>query len=244
MQVRDVTGYAASYPFSAENSVTVGVGRAVKRDAVVVKVTTEFELVGYGESHHSRGHSSIAHFINTSLRRFVLGMEATDAVGIWSRLYRGQLSGMGLGAACAMAKSGIDMALWDIRGKSLGCSLYRLLGSRRAIPAYAGGVALEWQELALADEAVRHVAAGYKVGKLWLGDNVERDQALVKAVRRAVGDRIFVSKNNLFRDAQVSNPFSLDEDGSALPLDVPGIGVDVDEEFLLAHPAIEGPAYV
>ena len=35
-----------------------------------------------------------------------------------------------------------------------------------------------------------------------------------------------------------------DEDGNVLPLDRPGIGVEVDEDFLKAHPAIEGPGYV
>ena len=33
-------------------------------------------------------------------------------------------------------------------------------------------------------------------------------------------------------------------DGTVLPLDAPGIGVEVDEGFLAAHPAIEGPGYV
>ena len=194
MQVRDVTAYAVSYPVSPENSVTLGVGRAVKRDAVVVKVTTESGLVGYGESHHGRAHSTIAHFINSSLQRFVVGQDAMDVVGIWDRIYKRQLSGMGLGAACAMAMSGIDMALWDIRGKALGCPLYRLLGGgMRKIPAYAGGVALGWQEpSALAEEACMHVASGYKALKLRLGDSVERDLARVTAVRKAVGEEIVI----------------------------------------------------
>jgi D-galactarolactone cycloisomerase len=53
-----------------------------------------------------------------------------------------------------------------------------------------------------------------------------------------------VSRNNLFRDALVTSPFQLRADGCVVPLDRPGIGVEVDEDFLLAHPAIEGPAYV
>ena len=48
--------------------------------------------------------------------------------------------------SCAIAMSGLDMALWDIRGKAVGWPLYKLLGgSARPIPAYAGGIALGYQ---------------------------------------------------------------------------------------------------
>ena len=53
-----------------------------------------------------------------------------------------------------------------------------------------------------------------------------------------------VSKGNLFRDALGSEPWRIGTDGCVRPLEVPGIGVEVDEEFLRAHPAIEGPGYV
>jgi L-alanine-DL-glutamate epimerase-like enolase superfamily enzyme len=36
----------------------------------------------------------------------------------------------------------------------------------------------------------------------------------------------------------------VDEDGCVVPLEKPGLGVEVDEAFLAAHPVIEGPGYV
>ena len=36
----------------------------------------------------------------------------------------------------------------------------------------------------------------------------------------------------------------IDKDGNVLPLEKPGIGLEVNEEFLAKHPAIEGPGYV
>ena len=53
-----------------------------------------------------------------------------------------------------------------------------------------------------------------------------------------------VSKNNLFRDELTSSPYTVDKDGNVRPLEAPGIGVEVNEDFLAKHPPIEGPGYV
>ena len=379
LRIREVTAYPTSFPVRPEDSITMGVGRAVKRDAVVVKVTTEGGLVGYGESHHGRAHTAVATLVNTTMRQLVVGMNAADVVGIWNKIYGKQIASHGMGAGSAMAMSGIDMALWDIRGKAVGWPLYRLLGgAARPIPAYAGGVSLGFQDPAsLVEEAAPHRQAGYKAIKLRVGDSPRRDLARVKAVREALGDdmtilvdantgytvedarevmpgidalgvhwleepfpaqdyrsyalaRSFgrvplalgenhytrfefsrivedgavtilqpdlsktggitealriaamasayklpihphtsmtginmaasvhvlaaidnggyfeadVSKNNKFRDALTSEPFAVGADGAVRPLEAPGIGVEVDEAFLAAHPAIDGPSYV
>src|SRR5436190_23753809 len=123
LRIRDVKAYATSYPIPPGESVTLGIGRAVKRDAVVVKVTTESGLIGYGESHHGRAHTAIAQLVNTTLRQLILGMSAADTVGVWNRIYSRQLASHGMGAACAMAMSGIGTAVWDIRGKATGWPL-------------------------------------------------------------------------------------------------------------------------
>jgi L-alanine-DL-glutamate epimerase-like enolase superfamily enzyme len=379
MRIADVKAHPTSFPVAPSQSVTLGIGRAVKRDAVVVKVTTDDGLVGYGEAHHGRAPGAVAHLVNTTLRQLVLGLDATDVVGVWARIYKMQLGSHGLGAATAIGMSGIDMALWDIRGKAVGWPLYRLLGgASRPIPAYAGGVSLGYQEpAALVEEASALVATGYRALKLRIGDSPARDLARVGAVRKAFGDELVlltdantgytvedartampgldacgvgwleepfpahdyrsyqmargfgrvplaagenhytrfeftrvvedgaitvlqpdlsktggpteglriaalagawklpihphtsmtglnmaatihflaaidnggyfeadVSKGNLFRDALVSRPYEVGRDGSVRPLEKPGLGLDLDEEFLARHPVIEGPSYV
>jgi L-alanine-DL-glutamate epimerase-like enolase superfamily enzyme len=53
------------------------------------------------------------------------------------------------------------------------------------------------------------------------------------------------SVGNRFRDRLVSPaPYVIDSSGCVRPLDGPGIGVEVDEAFLRAHPLIDGPSYV
>jgi L-alanine-DL-glutamate epimerase-like enolase superfamily enzyme len=380
MRIREVVAYPSSFPVPAEASVTLGIGRAVKRDAVMVKVVTDDGLVGWGESHHGRSPGAVGHHVNTTLRQLVVGMDATDVVGVWAKIYKYQLGSHGLGAATAIAMSGLDMALWDLRGKAVGWPLYRMLGGRaRPIPAYAGGVSLGWQAPeTLVEEARTLVAQGYRALKLRVGDAPARDLARVSAVRKALGDgatllvdantgytvddvrrvmpgleaqgvgwleepfpahdhrayaqaallgrvplaagenhytrfeftrliedRVItilqpdlsktggvtealriaalasgwklsinphtsmtglnmaatihllaaidnggyfegdVSSGNLFRDRMVSPaPYAIDRDGCVAPLPGPGLGLEVDEEFLKKHPVIEGPAYV
>ncbi|URI06086.1 mandelate racemase/muconate lactonizing enzyme family protein [Aquincola tertiaricarbonis] len=193
-RIRDIQAFAVSFPIAPENAVQLGMGRAVKKDAVVVKVTTDSGLVGWGESHHGKAHTAVAQLVNTTLRQLAVGMDATDVVGVWDRIYWKQLASHGVGAGCAMAMSGIDLALWDIRGKAVGWPLYKLLGgSAKAVPAYAGGVSLGFQDpAALVDEALPHIEAGYRAIKLRVGDSPARDLQRVKAVRQAVGDEVTI----------------------------------------------------
>jgi len=186
------TAIPLSFKLPEGKTVRLGVGATTKRDAIIVRVETDAGLVGYGEAHPGRSPGAIVSLINSTLSPLIAGMDACDTVGVWARVNKMQLSSHGLGAGAALAVSGIDMALWDVRAKAAGMPLYRLLGgSRRRIPAYAGGIALGFQEPAsLADEAREYVERGYRAVKLRLGDSVRDDIARVQAVRAGLGDEI------------------------------------------------------
>ena len=192
MRIADLKAVPISFPVPAAQSVRLGIGRSVKRDAVLVRVETDEGQVGWGEAHHGRCPGAIARLVDTTMRELVLGLDARDVAGVWARVFKMQLASHGMGAAAAMALSGLDIALWDLRSQATGWPLYRLLGgSAKPIKAYAGGIALGWQEPALlAEEALRHVASGYRALKLRVGDTAAKDIARVRAVRQAVGDAI------------------------------------------------------
>ena len=194
LRITDIKAYPTSFPVAPENRIKLGIGQAVKRDAVVVKVSTEGGLTGWGESHHGRCHGAVAHIVNTTLRQLALGMDASDVTGVWQKIYKMQLGSHGMGAACCMAMSGIDIALWDIRGQAAGMPLYQLLGgSSKPVPAYAGGVSLGYQDPPqLVEEARPLLAAGYKAVKLRIGDTPKRDLARIAAVRKAFGDDLVI----------------------------------------------------
>ena len=50
--------------------------------------------------------------------------------------------------------------------------------------------------------------------------------------------------HNPFRDEVGGVPYTLDADGCVKPSETPGLGVEIDEAFINAHPLIEGPCYV
>jgi D-galactarolactone cycloisomerase len=192
MRINSIRAIPISFRVPQGQNVRLGIGRAVKRDAVLVKVETEDGITGWGEAHHGRCPGAIAKLIDTTISELVVGMDAINVVGVWQRVYQMQLSSHGMGYAAAMALSGLDLALWDIRAKAAGWPLYKLLGgASKPIRAYAGGISLGWQDPgSLAEEAAGYISKGYRAIKLRVGDNPRADVARATAVRKAVGDEI------------------------------------------------------
>lgn len=212
MKIASLRAVPISFPVPEHRSVRLGIGRSVKRDAVLVRIETDQGHVGWGEAHHGRCPGAIAKLIDTTMGELVLGMDAMDVSGVWARVYRMQLASHGMGAAAALALSGIDMALWNIRCQVTRQPLVTLLGGRaRPIKAYAGGIALGYQPpQSLVDEAQRYIAQGYRALKLRVGDTPARDIARVHAVRKAVGDDI-----ELLTDANTG--YTLDDVRRVMP---------------------------
>jgi D-galactarolactone cycloisomerase len=194
MLIRTIKAFPISYKVPEGQNVRLGLGRTVKRDAVLVKVETDEGITGWGEAHHGRCPGAVAKLIDTTLSDLTLGMDAFDVVGVWHRVYQMQLASHGMGAAASMALSGLDIALWDIRGKAAGWPLYRLLGGgSKPLTAYAGGISLGYQEpAALAEEAAGYVARGFRAVKLRFGDTAKNDIARARAVRERLGDDIAI----------------------------------------------------
>ena len=201
MKLARVEAFPLSCPIPEAHQVSLGIGRTVKRDAVLVKVTGEEGLVGWGEAHAGRAPTVIAELINSTLAPLLIGGDLQEHASLWHKLYRLQLASHGTGAAAALAISGIDMALWDLRGKLAGQPLCVLLGGApRPIPAYAGGISFGYGATgALVEEAQAAVAQGYQALKLRLGLAVKEDLGRMAKVRAAVGDDI-----DLLADANCS----------------------------------------
>ena len=85
MKIVDVKASPISFKVPKNSGVKLGIGLAVKRDAVLVKVVTDEGIVGWGESHHGRCPGAIAKLIDTTIKELVLGMDPLNNIGIWGK---------------------------------------------------------------------------------------------------------------------------------------------------------------
>ena len=190
LRIRSIEAFPVSFRVPEGTAVRHGIGAAVKRDTVLVKVVTECGIVGWGEAHHGRGPTSIADLVNNTLRHFLDGRSAAAPVDAWAAVYVRHLASHGQGAGTMIALSGIDMALWDARGKYWAAPCWALMGGeRKGVRAYAGGVSLGFQPAeSLVEEVAALVEAGWSAVKLRFGDGLARDLERLRAVRRAFPD--------------------------------------------------------
>jgi mandelate racemase len=111
---------------------------------------------------------------------------------LWAKLAR-RFTLIGVQGIVRMAMSGFDAACWDALAVASGASLATFLGAeRRPIPAYNScGLGLKDDLGALADEAEKLLAEGFRAIKLRLGyPTVQADIAAVHAVRKRIGDDV------------------------------------------------------
>ena len=137
--------------------------------------------------------------IDLYLKPLLIGADPWDIEFLWQHMFRKTMA-FGRKGIGMVAVSAVDIALWDILGKSAKQPVYRLLGGRTKprIPVYASRLySMALGELAA--EAKRYKDEGYKAMKLRFGwgptdgaAGMQNNISLVRTVRETVGDGIDV----------------------------------------------------
>jgi L-rhamnonate dehydratase len=164
---------------------------------LIVEVFTDDGHVGLGNA--ALAPPITKQVIDLYLKPLLIGQDPWDIERLWQHMYRKTMA-FGRKGIGMVAISAVDIALWDLLGKSAKQPVYRLLGGRTKtrIPVYASRLySVELGELAT--EAKRYKAEGYQAMKLRFGwgptdgaAGMQRNVALVRTVREAVGDGIDV----------------------------------------------------
>jgi L-alanine-DL-glutamate epimerase-like enolase superfamily enzyme len=159
---------------------------------LIVEIFTDDGLVGIGNAALSP--QITKQVIDLYLKPLLIGADPWDIEFLWQHMYRKTMA-FGRKGIAMVAISAVDIALWDLLGKSARQPVYRLLGGRTKprIPVYASRLySTPLDELA--SESLRYKDEGYKAMKLRFGwgptdgaAGMQKNIALVRTVRETVG---------------------------------------------------------
>ncbi|MEM3563986.1 MAG: mandelate racemase/muconate lactonizing enzyme family protein [Candidatus Jordarchaeaceae archaeon] len=196
MKVTEVKAEVLRLPFS----IKIGSMPRINASGTLVTVKTDEGIEGYGLSHFSLSDEVQVKFIEGALSKMVVGKDPFMIEDIWREMYNNSwriLFGVG------QSISAVEVALWDIIGKSLKKPVYKLLGGYRdKIKAYAS-FAFALAPKAAVGMAKVAVQKGFKAVKLRIGEGLAKDEEIIKAVREEYPDLgIMVDANSAYESAK------------------------------------------
>jgi L-alanine-DL-glutamate epimerase-like enolase superfamily enzyme len=171
----------------------------------LIEIDTDAGLTGLGEAMVGVGnlghYAALVTLIHAELAPLLIGRDPRDVSALWETIYNGTrahyVAGhgrtfpiVGRRGITISALSGIDIALWDLLGKSLGQPVWRLLGGRvrERIPAYASG---GWAPVGgVGKQLSQYVERGHRAVKMRVGlqdKSVDDSAARVREARATLG---------------------------------------------------------
>jgi len=160
------------------------------RTATLIKLTADDGTVGWGEAFAAP--RTVAAHVEEVFADAVVGASPWDAERLADDVYTGEIGGYHFGRQgfTQAALTGVEVALWDLRGKLLGEPVRTLLGGRnrdRVTPYASTMYITEWEQ----DPAEpMHAAAneGFTAAKIKIGRTIEDDVHRVETAREILGD--------------------------------------------------------
>ena len=209
MKIVKVSADWLHVPIAEERQHRSDFGQVSSFDSALVRIETAGGVTGFGEAKAQVGSAgncrAVCALIEDEFAPLLVGEDARDISRLWDVMYNGSRAHyaierghvfpvMGRRGITVAAISGVDIALWDILGKSLGAPVWRLLGGRRRerMPAYAsggwaptGGIVAELQRFI---DRGNFGAVKMRVGS---GDGtLAHSIARVRAAREGLGDSV------------------------------------------------------
>jgi L-alanine-DL-glutamate epimerase-like enolase superfamily enzyme len=139
MRIAHIEAVHLAVPSRYDGPPPQGMAQWQNVDMLLVRVETDTGIVGWGEAFAYLGAAATKAALDTLVAPLCIGSDVGETGALHERMRR-QLLAYGSSGPALFAMSGIDIALWDIRGKAAGVPVHRLLGSngeRSSVPAYA-----------------------------------------------------------------------------------------------------------
>jgi L-alanine-DL-glutamate epimerase-like enolase superfamily enzyme len=168
------------------------------RGFALIRLETDGGVVGFGETTTNYGHSYptvVRTIVDDILKRRLVGSDPLDIRARLDEMHLWLDGYLGWDGVTAQVVGGVEIALWDILGKTVEQPIWRVLGgSRKSLPLYGTGTTAferspEWHAHYF-DEAFER---GIKAIKVRLGNDPRADEALVAGVRSIVGPEIEIA---------------------------------------------------
>ena len=174
-----------------------------KRNQLLVEITTDSGATGWGECYGPAAVTQAA--IDSFYAPLLIGRDPLQNEAAWQHCWRASLDFARKGIMMG-AMSGLDMALFDLKGKLLGVSASELMGGRLRdkVDCYATGMYYkDVPEDELLDgilrEAAGYVESGYRALKIKVGKNLPFDKRLIRELRNQhPGVRLMADSNHAF----------------------------------------------
>ncbi|MCR4268502.1 mandelate racemase/muconate lactonizing enzyme family protein [Nitratireductor sp. ZSWI3] len=170
-----------------------------RRQHLLVEIVCDDGTTGWGEC---LGPALPNAAVVKAYARALIGRDPLETEKIWLELYN-LLRDQGQRGLAVTALSGIDIALWDIKGKHFGVPISTLLGGRfrDSVRAYAtGSFRIDGEDRvdSVAKEVAGYRQEGFHAVKVKIGFGVEEDLAVIEAVRGAIGPdmRLMIDANH------------------------------------------------
>lgn len=205
MKIRQIRARWLHCPIPPDQQHVSDFGRIASFDTAIINVEVEGGLIGWGEAKAAVGSAgacrSVVAAVEHELGPALVGLDARRVTAAWDELYNGTRAGyardrgrafpvLGRRGLAISAMSGIDMALWDLLGRSLDAPVVALWGGAKAdsMPAYASG---GWaDEHGIGAQLQGYVDRGFRSVKMRVGvmdGAVHTSVARVHAARQALG---------------------------------------------------------
>lgn len=192
MKITSVRTHLVHCPIPEDKRVRSGAGLKLARQTAFVEIQTDEGISGIGPC--SFGSASldlgaVASLVDNTLAPMLVGEDPHRIQYLWDKIYYGAIVRVhghrGIGVALL---SGVDIALWDLKGKAFGAPIYQLLGGAVHDPVSAYASSIYWSP---PEEAAAQARAflddGFRAMKLKVGLNIRNDLESLAAVREEIG---------------------------------------------------------